>query len=129
MYFMPEPANLPVNLTNRGYSNQIALGAYAVNNIKYTGSGYFYDIIPTKSGGGYEHIYFPAQRTTLVGDALLYTENQDFEDKSAFEVELDVFYQKTNSLTGDYSVNSGEDSNGISDCRCKVFVGWSMEPS
>ena len=73
--------DLPQSLGNWAYTNASAEGTYAVTNIKYTGTGFFYDIKPSKVSDGFPHIYEPAQRMTLVGDALLISENQDFMTK------------------------------------------------
>ena len=103
-YFANGPLrDLPQSLGNWDYSNGNDGGAYAINNIKYVGSGDFFDIKPSKSTSGFEHIFEPAQRTTIIGDVLLFSEDQDFTDKSAFDVEVRVTYQGLTDGATDYS--------------------------
>ena len=103
-YFANGPLrDLPQSLGNWDYSNGNDGGAYAINNIKYVGSGDFFDIKPSKSTSGFEHIFEPAQRTTIIGDVLLFSEDQDFTDKSAFDVHVDVVYLNIESDQLDYS--------------------------
>ena len=105
--------SMPSSLFNWTYSNIEADGAYAISNIKYDGTGYFFDIKPSKSTGNFSHVFNPAQRTILVGDALQYSENQDFTDKSAFAVDVDVSYLALNTQ-GHYQIEDGNVT--ASDC-------------
>ena len=116
--------DLPGSLGNWTFSGTNA-GEYVIGNVRYTGSGFFYDITPTKSTSGFTHTFAPAQRTTFIGDALLVSENQDFVDKSGFEVEVDVRY--FNIIAGqnaggtiDYNYTDSGDASQFTASDCPV---------
>ena len=103
-YFANGPLrDLPQSLGSWAYTNINSGGGYVIGNVKFVGSGDFFDIKPSKSTSGFEHIFEPAQRTTIIGDVLLLSEDQDFIDKSSFEVEVRVTYQDLPAGQTDYA--------------------------
>lgn len=111
-YSSSTPKNTPETLGNWTLSSEIN-GNYMIGNVKYKGTGNIFDIIPKKTTDGNEHLFTPAQQVALVGDMMLVSENKDFTDVSAFQVDLQVNYQDIQAGEKDYS---GEGTTVAGDC-------------
>ncbi|MDC0600383.1 hypothetical protein OAO65_03645 [Flavobacteriales bacterium] len=102
IYYSEAPYNLPQTLGNWTLSSPIN-GAYIVPNVKYQGSSSMFNIEASKSTDGYPHTFQPGMQVALVGDIMLASENRDFTDISAFNVDIDVVYQGIQPGSKDYS--------------------------
>lgn len=102
IYYSEAPYNLPQTLGNWTLSSTIN-GAYIVPNVKYQGSSSMFNIEASKSTDGYPHTFQPGMQVALVGDIMLASENRDFTDISAFNVDIDVVYQGIQPGSKDYS--------------------------
>ena len=102
MYYSAIPHNLPQTLGNWALSSEIN-GTYIVPNVKYQGASSMFDVEANKSSDGFPHTFQPGMQVALVGDLMLASENRDFTDVSAFEVDIDVVYQDIPEGASDYS--------------------------
>lgn len=102
MYYSAMPHNLPQTLGNWALSSEIN-GTYIVPNVKYQGASSMFDVEANKSTDGFPHTFQPGMQAALVGDIMLASENRDFTDVSAFEVDIDVVYQDIPEGASDYS--------------------------
>ena len=102
MYYSQVPRNLPQTLGNWSLSSEIN-GVYLVPNIKYQGASSTFDIEANKSTDGYAHTFEPGMQVSLIGDIMLSSENRDFTDVSAFDVDIDVVYQALQPGSADFS--------------------------
>ena len=103
MYYSEStPKNKPTTLSNWAISSEIN-GQYIVDNIKYKGSSSTFDVNIAKQTGQYSHEFNPTQQSALIGDMMLANENRDFTDESAFDVEVQVFYQDIQEGHEDFS--------------------------
>ena len=97
----------PIALRNAAYTDQF--GQYQIANIRYTGTGSNFKILPTK--GPPAHEFAPGQMNLTLGDGLRSVTDMDFFDISSFELDVYVRYQGRETL-GDYSNGTDEvDSN------------------
>lgn len=120
-------------MTNTGFSTVIpstsqlafasytdASGSYVVTNIGYQGIGELYTITPSYQ----THAFDPINRNVYIGDGAAIHSQQNFIDKSSFEVSGFVFYDNTTcpaeginiKVDGELVVNNGTpvatDQNG-----------------
>ncbi|MGB0511153.1 MAG: hypothetical protein ACPGGB_09555, partial [Flavobacteriales bacterium] len=107
-YHFTGVADLPQSLGNWDITT-VNSGEYQVGNVKYSGTGTLFDVIPHKATGSFAHTFLPSQSIVLAGDATLTNDNSNFIDKSSFDVYVRVVYQDISGT--DYSTENSTPSN------------------
>ena len=107
-YHFTGVADLPQSLGNWDITT-VNSGEYQVGNVKYSGTGTLFDVIPHKATGSFDHTFLPSQSIVLAGDATLTNDNSNFIDKSSFDVYVRVVYQDISGT--DYSTENSTPSN------------------